>query len=171
MGSTRFLNTDGSFSTYSLKGWGPELDILIWGAGSGDLRLFVKNLTANGNGQKVSDDSLQVSETSFGLKFFAGNHLYLAGAWGLGNSTLESPAQGTTKRFSYDVISAYLGIEFALTESLFFGFEGSYRNAAVRLNRNSDLTENTYFESLAAGVRLIWSPPSVTITNTISRPK
>lgn len=171
LGSARFLNTDGSFSTYGYKGWGPELDVLLWGAGSGDIRLFVKNLSLQGNGRKISDDTITTSETSFGIKFFVGSYLYLAGAWGTGSTTLESPRNGISKRMSYDVMSSYLGIEFPLTESLFLGLEGIYRNAAVRVDRNSELSQNTYFESLSCGLRLIWSPPSVTITNTVSRPR
>ena len=171
LGLTRFLNTDGSFSTYSQKVFGPELDILLWGAGAGDIRLFVKNLNSQGEGRKVSDDKLKVSETSFGLKFFAGDHLYLAGAWGQGSSTLDSSTNGTSVRLSYDVMSAYLGIEVALTDSLFIGLEGIYRNAAIRTSKNTEISENSYFESMAGGIRLMWSPPSVTINNTIARPR
>lgn len=164
MGASRYLNGDGSFTTYKGTLLAADLDIMLFDTGAGDVRAFVRyQMMAKGEGNP--GETIDQRETTLGLKFYVGSHLYLAGSMGPGTTTLSSETNGTSISMKYDVMRAAMGLEFGITESVFMGLEADYRSANVRVNRNPDLTENTALEGIGGMLKLIWSPPSVTINN------
>lgn len=163
LGDSRFLNTDGNYSYYKTQNYGLGLDVLLWDAGAGDIRLFVQHEAGSGTSHSDTQYKLTSSETVAGIKIFAGNYMYLAGGMGAGQTTLENSS--SYLRLGYDLVQASIGLEFALTSSFFAGIELDYKNAPLRKARNTSLEQNSYYESVGAYLRLIWSPPSVTVNN------
>lgn len=160
LGGNRLLNTDSGYATYKNKGYGLDLDILLWDSGGGDIRLFGSHSQTTGELSGNTSNKMESSETVAGIKFFTGSNLYLAG--GLGNGSTKLKNTGSTATLSYQMVKALLGLEFQLSESWFIGLELSYRSAPIKKDGNSSLTENSYIEGMGAGLRLVWSPPSVT---------
>lgn len=163
MGAARFLNSDGSYADYRTTTYGLDLDILLWDSGAGDIRFFVGHQASDGAANQNKSDKLSPSETFGGLKFFAGRNLYLGGSLGQGSAKLKSPSRETSVDLSYDLVRATLGLNFAITESLFVALEGHFKEAPLGKAKNPDLSENSYFEGMGATLHLIWSPPSVQI--------
>lgn len=164
MGMSRLLNTDSNWANYKVAGYGLDLDILIWDSGAGDIRLFGSHQKMMGSANAASSYEIANTETVVGIKFFTGKHFYLAGGLGNGSSNLTSPDASAT--LSYQMVKALLGLELQLSESWYAGLELGYRSAPVKKDGNPSLTENTYIEGATAGLRLIWSPPSVTFLST-----
>ncbi len=164
MGASRYLNGDGSYTNYKGSLLGADLDIMLFDTGAGDVRAFIRYQMMT-DGKANAGETIDQRETTVGLKFYAGSHLYLAGSMGPGQTKLASELNGTSLTMKYDVMRAALGIEFGLTESIFMALEADYRAATIRVNRNPELTENTALEGIGGTLRLIWSPPSVTVNN------
>lgn len=160
---SRLLNTDGTFAAYDASAYGVDLDILLWSAGTGDIRFFGLHTQDNGKSTSVGENKIATGETVFGIKFFVGSHLYLAG--GIGNGSTKLSIEGEPSlTLSYQMVKALFGVEFQLSDSFHAGLELSYRNAPIRRSGNSSLSENTYTEGMGAALRLVWSPPSVTFS-------
>jgi hypothetical protein len=164
MGASRYLNKDGSFTNYKGSLLGADLDIMLFDSGAGDVRAFVRYQMMT-DGEANAGETIDQRETTVGLKFYVGSHLYLAGSMGPGTTTLSSETNGTSISMKYDVMRAAMGLEVGLTDSIFMALEADYRSANIRVNRNPDLTDNTALEGIGGMLRLIWSPPSVTINN------
>ncbi len=162
MGASRLLNTDSSFANYKTNGYGLDLDILLWDSGAGDIRLFGQHSQMSGQSESTSSNKIESAETTAGVKFFVGKHLYLAGGLGNGNSKLKSDVGSIS--LSYQMVKALFGLEVQLSESFYLGLELSYRSAPIKKDGNSSLSENSYIEGMGAGLRLVWSPPSVTFS-------
>ncbi len=159
---SHLLNTDGTFSDYKNSGYGLDIDILIWNAELGDIRIFGVHTSESGKNTKLTTDTLNSTENVAGLKVFAGSNLYLSGGLGRGQTKLKSPTLGVEMNLSYQMVRAALGVEFALTDSIFMGIEAAYKSGPIRKDQNESLVENSFIEGFGGSIRLIWSPPSVT---------
>lgn len=159
---SRFLNTDGSFADYKSSTFGIDIDVLVWDANIGDIRIFGNHTLENGKNTKLTSDTLSAAESIVGLKVFAGQNLYLSGGWGRGQSKLKSPSIDVDMSLSYTMIRAALGVEFALSDSVFMGLEAAYKSGPIRKDQNESLVENSFIEGFGGSIRLIWSPPSIT---------
>jgi hypothetical protein len=159
---SRLLNTDGTFTNYTLQGYGGELDIRLLDPDFGDIRAFGRYQIANNQGSQSSGYSIKSEEMTFGLKFYEGSHVFLSGSLGPGKTDLSSPS-GNGLHMGYTVLRIALGVQFSLTDTLLMGFEADYRNAPVRKSQNPELTDNTYYEGIGGLLKIIWSPPSETI--------
>lgn len=159
---SRLLNMDGSFSDYKNSSYGLDIDILVWNAELGDIRIFGAHTEESGKNTKLKSDTIASSESVAGLKVFAGENLYLSGGWGRGQSKLRSPSIDVSMNLSYTLVRAALGVEFALTDSIFVGIEAAYKSGPIRKDQNESLVQNSFIEGFGGSLRLIWSPPSVT---------
>ena len=162
MAGSRLLNTDGGFADYKTKSYGLDIDILLWNADIGDIRIFGQHNMESGKNTKLPTDTISSAESVAGLKVFAGKNLYLSGGWGRGQSKLKSPSIDVTMNLSYEMVRAALGLEFALTDSIFVGLEAAYKSGPIRKSQNESLVQNSFIEGFGGSLRLIWSPPSVT---------
>lgn len=164
MGASGYLNQDGSFTNYKGNLLAADIDIMLFDTGAGDVRAFVRYQMMT-KGEANAGETIDQRETTLGLKFYVGSHLYLGGSMGPGTTTLSSELNGSSISMKYDVMRAAMGIEFGITESIFMGLEADYRSANIRVNRNPDLDANTALEGIGGMLKIIWSPPSVTINN------
>jgi hypothetical protein len=161
MGQFRLLNTDGSYNGYRTLNYGVDLDIQIWGSGAGQIRFFGSYLA--GSGKDNSSGTINSNETSFGLKGYANEYIYLGASYGRGASNVKVHNVTGEVELSYQLTKITAGIEIPISESFRVGLETSYRIGIIRANENSSILENSSYDGSAACLQFIWSPPSTTV--------
>lgn len=161
-GSSRLLNTDGTYGSFAGPTFNLAMDVQLFNFGGSEVRAFSSYTRADLDGKELTSDKLQRNESIFGLKLFANSHFFLMAA--IGNTQQTLNRAGVDYRMSHKITAMGLGYDFQMSDNWYLGVHGTYKSGPIANANNPILTQNSFWEAGDLGLVLTWSPPS-TILN------
>lgn len=158
---SQLLNPDGTHALYRGFEYGLGLDLRLGQGGPGEFRVFVNSNWSSQKGKEGLPSTLKAQQTFGGFKVFTNNYLYLGAGYGQVTQTLE--INRGRSEMSNTMLAVGVGLEFRVSESFFGSMDLWYKTNPLK--NSPGLTANSFSEAAALGLRVIYSPASVSITN------
>lgn len=161
-GGYRILNSDGSWAAYNGISYTGSLDVKVFRSQTGSFAfsLFGDYTFAKANDSEVSSSKLEHSATSFGVRVYPNDIMYMGIGYGQGDEKLSDTLEISLKH-SFTKMS--LGFVYDLKGSWSIGLQGNYRSGSIDRMKNSSLDANSSFEALESVLFLNWSPKVLNI--------